>query len=426
MGTHRVVIVGGGFGGLYAAQSLARAQAEVVVVDRRNFHLFQPLLYQVATGGLGPGDIASPVRHALRRQRNARVLLGDVADIDVRDRRVILRDGTVPYDTLILAAGVRNHYYGNDRWAAVAPGLKTIEDAMIIRRRVLSAFEHAECEPDPERRQAWLTFVVVGAGSTGVELSGALAELAHHTLRKEFRTFDPRTARVLLLEGGDRVLPGFPPELSLRATRSLQRLGVEPRTETFVRDLDEEGIEVEVRGRRERLVARTVVWAAGVTGSPLGRVLADRTGCALDDLGRVRVGTDFSVTGHPEIFVIGDLAHLEHRGRPLPCIAPPAIQAGRYVARLIRARLAGGAVGPFRYLDKGSLATIGRAAAVAEFRGLKFWGLPAWLVWLVIHLLYLIEFENRLLVLIQWANNYVTRSRGSRLITGTCDESTST
>ncbi len=425
MGTHRVVIVGGGFGGLYAAQSLARAPVEVVVIDRRNFHLFQPLLYQVATGGLGPGDIASPVRHALRRQRNANVLLGDATDVDVRGRRLILRDGAVSYDTLIVAAGVRNHYYGHDPWAAVAPGLKTIEDAVTIRRRVLSAFEHAEREPDGDRRRAWLTFVVVGAGSTGVELSGALAELAHHTVRKEFRSFDPRTTRILLLEGGDRVLPGFPAKLSLKAIHSLQRLGVEPRTETYVRNVDAEGVEVETRGRRERVATRTVVWAAGVTGSPLGRVLAERTGCPLDDLGRVRVEPDFSVAGHPEIFVIGDLAHIEHRGRPLPGIAPPAIQAGRYVARLIRARLDGGAVGPFQYFDKGSLATIGRAAAVAEFRGLMFWGFPAWLVWLVVHLLYLIEFENRLLVLIQWANTYVTRSRGSRLITGAEDESPS-
>jgi NADH dehydrogenase len=415
---HRVAIVGGGFGGLYAAQTLSRAAVEITLVDRRNFHLFQPLLYQVATGGLSPGDIASPLRWALRRRRNVRVLLGDVIDVDAAGRRLVLRDRTVAYDSLIVAAGVANDYHGHDDWADLAPGLKSIEEAIDVRRRVLFAFETAEREPEAAARDAWLTFVIVGAGPTGVELAGALAELAHFTLRGEFRAIDPRRSRIILVDTADRVLPSFPPSLSARALRSLERLGVETRLRCYVTTIDREGVDLDLDGREERVPARTVLWGAGIRGEPLGGALAAATGCRLDAIGRVIVNPDLTVPGHPEIFVIGDLAHVEHRGEPLPCVAPAAIQEGRYAARTIRARLEGRTLPPFEYFDKGALATIGRSAAVAAFRSLRFWGFPAWLVWLVIHIVYLIEFENRLLVMIQWANTYVTRHRGSRLITG--------
>lgn len=413
---HRVVIVGGGFGGLYAARSLARADVEITLIDRRNFHLFQPLLYQVAAGALNPGDIAAPIRRTLRRQRNARVMLEEVIDIDTVRRRVVLTGCAVEYDSLVIAAGVRNDYFGKDHWAGIAPGLKTLEDAGEIRRRVLSAFERAELEPDAGRRQAWLTFLVIGAGPTGVEMAGTLAELARHTLPGEFRNIDPRAARVILVEAEARVLPSFPTRLSEAARRSLVRLGVEVRSSSLVVELEGDNVEIASQGRRERIAARTTVWAAGIRGESLAEVLARRTGCQLDKWERVVVGSDLTVPGHTDIFVIGDLAHVEYGGAPLPAIAQPAIQGGRYVARVIRARLAGRSTRPFRYFDKGSMATIGRAAAVAQFRGHGFSGFFAWLGWLFIHLIYLIEFENRLLVLIQWVNHYVTRHRGARLI----------
>jgi NADH dehydrogenase len=413
---HQVVIVGGGFGGLYAARKLARAPVDVTLVDRRNFHLFQPLLYQVATGVLSPGDIASPLRYALKRQRNARVLMAEAVGVEPAARRLVLRDGALGYDTLVISAGVANHYFGHDAWEPVAPGLKTIEDAVEIRRRTLLAFEAAEREPDPARRAAWLTFVVVGGGPTGVELAGALAELTHYTLRGEFRSIDPRQSRVVIVEGGTALLPSFPPSLSGRAQRSLARLGVETRTGTFAVAVDAQGVELDDGGRRERLPARTVLWAAGIRGEPLAGALRAATGCELDTTGRVVVAGDLSIPAHPEILVIGDIAHVPFRGGPLPCIAPPAIQQGKYVARLIRQRLRGKPSAPFAYFDKGSIATIGRSAAVVEFRGFRFWGFPAWLLWLVIHLVYLIEFENRLLVFLQWANSFLTHKRGSRLI----------
>ncbi|MBI4520946.1 MAG: NAD(P)/FAD-dependent oxidoreductase [Gemmatimonadetes bacterium] len=414
---HRVVIVGGGFGGLYAARSLARAAVEVVLVDRRNFHLFQPLLYQVATGALNAGDISGTIRKALKRQGNARVWLGEVVDVDPVARRVLLRDGTLEYDSLIVAAGLRTNYFGHDDWAPLAPGLKTVEDAGEIRRRVLLAFERAEREEEAAGRVPWLTFVIVGAGPTGVELAGTLAELARHTLRGEFRAFDPRQSRVILVEAQPQVLPSFPPRLSVATLRSLRRLGVEVRTGCSVVTLDALGVEIDCGRRRERIAARTVVWAAGVRGESLAQVLARGTGCRLDGWERVLVGPDLTVPGYPDIFVIGDLAHVEHRGAPLAAIAQPAIQEGRYAARLIQARLEGRTLKPFRYFDKGSMATIGRADAVVQFRGRGFSGFFAWLAWLVIHLIYLIEFENRLLVMIQWANHYIMRRRGARLIT---------
>ncbi|MGE0353917.1 MAG: NAD(P)/FAD-dependent oxidoreductase [Gemmatimonadales bacterium] len=413
---HHVVIVGGGVGGLYAARALARAPVEITLVDRCNIHLFQPLLYQVATGGLSIGDIAAPLRALLKRQRNAQVILGEALEVDARSRRVVLRDGAVSYDSLILAAGVGNHYFGNDEWAASAPGLKTAEDVVEIRNRVLGAFEAAEREADPAKQAECLTFAVVGAGPTGVELSGALAELAHSTLRGEFRRFDPRSTRIVLLDGESEVLPSFPAPLPRHARHRLERLGVEVRTGVWVTGVDEQGVVLGTGDRHERIPSRTVLWAAGVRGSPLGESLARATGCELDRMGRVVVNRDLTAGDCAEIMVIGDLAHVQYRGQPIPCVATAALQQGRYVAKLIRDRLAGRTSRPFRYFDKGSLATIGRSAAVANFRGFKFWGLPAWLLWVVVHLFYLVDFENRLLVLIQWGNNYITRHRGSRVI----------
>jgi NADH dehydrogenase len=446
---HRVVIIGGGFGGLYAAKALKRAPVEVTLVDRRNFHLFQPLLYQVATGALSPGEIASPLRAVLKRQRNARVLLAEVNDVDVERRRVLLRpgpapagpedsmrtassamratafarsvgsDGEVEYDTLIVATGARHHYFGHSDWERVAPGLKTIEDATEIRARILFAFEAAEREPDAEARRSWLTFVIIGAGPTGVELAGAIGEIANDTLKRDFRSIDSRDAHILLLEGADRVLPPYPADLSTKAAAALGRLGVTVRTGATVTEVDADGVTVHSGETNERLAARTVLWAAGVQASRLGRVLAERAGATLDRVGRVVVEPDLSIAGHCEILVIGDLASFSHQtGKPLPGVAPVAMQEGRYAARLVEQRLAGATLAPFHYVDRGSLATIGRAAAVADFGRVRFDGLLAWLAWLFIHLLYLIEFDNRLLVLVQWAWNYFTRNRGARLITG--------
>jgi NADH dehydrogenase len=417
--SHHVVIIGGGFGGLYAAKSLRRAPVRVTLIDRRNFHLFQPLLYQVATGGLSPGDITSPLRFVLKRHKNTHVVLGDVQSIDVESRRVILSDGVVRYDTLIVAAGSRHHYFGNDQWESFAPGLKTIEDATEIRRRVLLAFETAEREPDPERRSAWLTFVVVGGGPTGVELAGALGEIANDTLKDDFRFIRPSDATILLVEGVDRVLPPYPPQLSAVARTSLESLGVTVRTGTSVTHLDDESVTLSCDGTEDRIAAHTVLWAAGVQANDLGNDLASTTGATLDRGGRLVVNPDLSLPQHPEILVIGDMAHFAHQGdHPLPSVAPVAMAQGRYVATLIRQRLQGHPTKPFHYIDKGSMATIGRSKAVCDFGRLRFSGLFAWLTWLFVHLLFLVEFQNRLLVLVQWAWNYVTFNRGARLITG--------
>ncbi len=423
MQRHRVVILGGGFAGLHAAQWLRRAPVDVTLVDRRNFHLFQPLLYQVATGGLSPGDISSPIRRALRKQRNARVLLGEAVGLDAQRQRVVLRDGErLGYDTLVVATGARHHYFGNENWARRAPGLKTIEDATEIRRRILLAFEHAERERDAAARRALLNFVIVGAGPTGVELAGAICELARDTLRHDFRSVDPRDARVLLVEGADRVLPLYPADLSAKARRSLERLGAEIRLDTLVKDMDEGAVTLESKGERERVPARCVLWAAGVRASSLARVLEAEAGAALDRAGRVLVGTDCSLPRHPEIFAVGDIAHFSHDSDgSLPGVAPVAMQQGRYVARTIAGRLAGRGHAPFRYRDRGSLATIGRSAAVADFGRLRFTGFPAWLLWSGVHIFFLIEYENRVLVAIRWLWNYVTHNRGTRLITGSAD-----
>jgi NADH dehydrogenase len=406
-----VVILGGGFGGLAAARALRRACALVTVVDRRNHHLFQPLLYQVATAALNPSDVAHPIRAVLRRQRNARVLLANASAIDLVRRIVVLDGDELHYDYLIVATGATHAYFGHDEWEAAAPGLKTIEDALEIRRRVLLAYEAAERETDPERVREWLTFVVVGAGPTGVELAGALSEIARFALADDFRTIDPAHARVLLFEGGPRVLPTFSPKLSAKAQRQLERLGVQVRCAAQVTAIDDSGVSI----GSERIAARTVLWAAGVRASPLARSL----GVPLDRAGRVPVGEDLAVAGHQEVFVIGDLAAVTAAdGSPVPGVAPAAVQGGKHAAACIRADLAGRRRAAFRYRDRGNLATIGRAAAVVRLGRLEFGGWLAWMVWLGVHVFFLIGFRNRFFVMLAWAWSYVTFRRGARLITG--------
>jgi NADH dehydrogenase len=388
------------------------------LVDRRNHHLFQPLLYQVATGGLSPADIASPLRGVFGRRRNVRVVMAELEDIDPEERVVRLDGGETAYRFLVLATGATHHYFGNDSWRDLAPGLKSVEDAITIRNRIFDAFEKAERETDPKRREALMTFVIVGGGPTGVEMAGAVGELARQTLRRDFRKIDPRRSRILLAEGEDRLLVSFPEDLSAKAAASLKRLGVDVQTSTLVSAI-EPGKVVFTRDGKETLIpAETVIWAAGLKASWVGRVLSERTGARLDKSGRVLVEPDCSVAGYPDIFVIGDLAHFEQEGVPLPGVAPVAMQQGGYVARAIEARLDGKAIEPFRYVDKGRLAVIGRAAAVADFGRFRFSGYPAWLLWVFVHLTYLVGFQNRLLVLLQWAWNYFTRNRSARLITG--------
>jgi NADH dehydrogenase len=406
----RVVIVGGGFGGLYAARALKRAPVDVTLIDRRNYHLFQPLLYQVATAALNPADIAAPIRRVLRKQRNCRVLLAEAGGIDVARRYVRLTDGELPYDFCIVATGATHSYFGHEEYASLAPGLKSIEDALEMRRRVLLAYEAAERTTDPAVRRAWLTFVVVGAGPTGVELAGALAEIARHALKSDFRAIDPRQARIVLVEGLPRVLAAFPPELSAKAEEQLRTLGVEVRTGTMVKDVDEGGVSVD----GDRIEARTVLWAAGVAASPLAKSL----GAPLDRAGRVEVEPDLSIPGHPEVFVIGDLAILEQDGKPVTGLAAIAVQQGPHAARNIVHTVRGEPREPFRYRDKGILATIGRKAAVASFGRVKLAGLTAWLLWLFVHIFLLIGFRNRVLVMFGWAWTYFTYERGARLITG--------
>lgn len=415
---HHVVIVGGGFAGLYAARELGRRGIRVTLVDRRNFHLFQPLLYQVATGGLSPGDITAPLRSVLKRHPRTEVLLAEVTGFDAAGRRVLLRDGELGYDSLIVAAGASHHYFGHDEWARLAPGLKTVEDATAIRSRVLRAFEIAERASAAAERQARLAFVVVGGGPTGVELAGAIGELARQTLKHEFRRIDPGQARVLLVEAEPRLLPGYPDGLSRAARRSLERLGVEVRTGTRVTAIEGRRVTLDGGGRAEPIDAASVLWAAGVRASPLARPLAEASGAELDRSDRIRVAPDLSVPGHPEILVLGDMARVEGPdGTALPGVAPVAMQQGRYAACRIRDRLRGRSTAPFRYRDRGSLAVIGRAAAVAHLGRLRFSGYLAWLLWLFVHIMYLVEFENRLLVFVQWAYSYFTRKRGARLIT---------
>jgi len=410
-GTPHVVIVGGGFAGLYAARALRKAPVQVTVLDRRNHHLFQPLLYQVATAALSPGDIAYPIRAVLARQANTRVWLAEVVAVDLARRSVVLADGELAYDFLILAAGVCHGYFGHDEWAAVAPGLKSLEDAFEIRRRIISAFELAEREADPERQREKMTFAIVGGGPTGVELAGAIAEIAGRVLRRDFRAIDTRAARVLLIEAGSRILPAFPETLSARAEESLAGLGVEVWKRSPVTTIEPGRL---VAGGKDVTVA-TILWAAGVVASPLAATL----GVELDRAGRIPVQPDLTVSGHPDVLVAGDLAAFLHQtGKPLPGVAPVAIQQGRHAARNIARAVRGHPPLPFRYADRGNLATIGRAAAVADVGGWRFSGYLAWLVWLFVHIFWLIGFRNRFVVLFEWAWAYLTYQRAVRLITG--------
>ncbi|MDE2497164.1 MAG: NAD(P)/FAD-dependent oxidoreductase [Xanthomonadaceae bacterium] len=405
-----VVILGGGFGGLKAARALARAPVRVTLVDRANHHVFQPLLYQVAAASLSGPDIAAPLRHIVRRQRNITVWMEDVTGIDVAARRVQAGAQTIAYDYLIVATGSTHAYFGHDAWAEFAPGLKTMNDALAIRRRILSAFEAAEREPDAAKRAGWLAFVIVGAGPTGVELAGTLAEIAHHTLPREFRIAQPRKARIHLVEAGPRVLSAMPETLSATARRKLERMGVEVHTGTAATAIDAAG----VRMGDEHVPARTVLWAAGVAASPLGA----QFGAERDRAGRVKVAADLSLPGHPEVFVIGDLAWVEQCGQRVPGMAPAAKQMGTHAARAIRDRIAGATVRPFRYRDFGSLASISRSSAVVDLRGLEFSGFAGWLFWLFAHILFLIGFRNRLAVMWNWAWSYMTWQRNARIIVG--------
>jgi NADH dehydrogenase len=418
-----VVIVGGGFGGLYAARALRGAPADVTLVDRRNFHLFTPLLYQVATGALAPSEIAQPLRALLRRGK-VRVLLGEAVGIDPDAKQVRLSDGAiVAYDTLVVATGTTHAYFGHPEWEAAAPGLKSIEDALEIRRRILIAFEAAEREPDPERRRALMTFVIVGGGPTGVELAGAIGEISHDALRGDFRAIHPPDARIVLVEAMDRILPTYPAALSRAAARELAELGATVRPGTRVVAIDEDGVKLQVAedvNAQEHIAAATVLWAAGVRVPDFGRAVVEAFGAPTDRAGRIQVEPDLTVPGHPEAFVIGDLAMVRQSGdRIVPGVAQGAIQGGRYVARVIRARLADEPPpGAFGYKDLGELATVGRLRAVADFRRFRFSGRIAWLLWLAIHLFWLIGFQNRILVFVRWAWSFLTRGRGNRLITG--------
>ena len=425
----RVVIVGGGFGGLHAARALKRAPVDVTLIDRRNFHLFQPLLYQVATGGLSPANIAAPIRRILYRQKNASVVLGNVVDIDAKDKTVLVQycepgeqamlEQSISFDWLIVAAGARHSYFGNDHWESLAPGLKTVEDATEIRGRVFNAFEAAEHELDSERRKDLMRFVIVGGGPTGVELAGAIAELANNTLRHDFRNINPPDARITIVDGQDRVLSGFPDGLSQKAAKSLQQLGVEIITNTMVTGIDQESVQLTAGEQQSTIRTRTVLWAAGVAGAPLGKKLSEATGIETDRAGRVPVEPDLSIAGYPNIFVIGDLAVFTHQdGKPLPGVAQVAIQQGKFAGRRI-GKLAQGKSSreQFHYKDLGNLATIGRRAAVADLGRFKFSGLFAWLIWVFVHIMQLAQFQNRVLVFLQWTWNYFTFNRSARLIT---------
>lgn len=418
---HRVVILGGGFGGLSAAQRLGSTSVDVSLIDRRNFHLFQPLMYQVATGSLSPGEIAAPLRSVLNRHRNIRVLLGEASELKPQEQVVILKDGArIEYDSLVVATGADTSYFGHEAWRRWAPSPKSLEEATTIRHKVFYAFEAAERSSDADAIRTWLTFVIVGAGATGLELAGALAEIARQTLRHDFRSIRPQEARIILMDVATRVLPGYPEDLSAHAARLIGRLGVEIMTQAAVRDIDATSVTYERNGATQRIATKTVLWAGGITASAFGRNVATTTRAETDKAGRIKANADLTIAGFPNIYVLGDLA-LTFRpdGRPLPGVAQVAIQQGAYAAKAIRARSAGATEVPaFRYFDKGDMAVIGRAAAVANIFGIHVWGLPAWLIWLFIHLMYLVEFQSRILVFIQWGFLYLTDSRGARLITG--------
>jgi NADH:ubiquinone reductase (H+-translocating) len=426
--TERVVVVGAGFGGLETVKGLRGADVQVTLIDRNNYHLFQPLNYQVATGALSPDEIAEPLRTIFRRAANVEVVFGEVTALDL-DRRIVsvvpgaggLATLTVPYDTLVVAGGSSYSYFGHEEWRSLALEVKSLESTLRVRSRILKAFEAAEVEPDPVARQRWLTFVVVGGGPTGVEMAGQIAELARDTLPGDFRAFDPRGGRVLLVEMSDRVLPSFPPSLSHRAARSLEELGATPLTGHAVVDVDAGGVTIrDPGGSVERVPTHTIVWAAGVTASPLARALADASLLDVDRAGRVAVEPDLTLPGRPEVLAIGDMVRVRNdrtgHVETLPGVAPVAMQQGRHAARLIRDRIATRTTPPFRYRDKGNLATIGRARAVADLHRLRIGGFAAWAIWLVVHLVYLIGFENRAVVLVRWSYNFVTRGRGARVI----------
>ena len=417
----RVVIVGGGFGGLRAAKALRKAQLSITLVDRRNHHLFQPLLYQVATGDLSPANIASPLRFLLRKQKNCTTLLAEVVDFDVANKRVILADGELPYDYLIVAAGATHSYFGNDQWERYAPGLKTIEGATEIRSRILRAFEAAEREPSPEARKAWLTFVIVGAGPTGTELAGALSEIANHSIRHDFRNIDPSEAHIMLVEGGTHALGVYPETLAAKAASALRDLHVDLRTSTMVTKIDDGYVVLQSNGKEEVVETKTVIWAAGVAASPLAKKLALATDTPTSRAGHIQVNPDLTLNGHTEIMAIGDNAACQgENGKPLPGLAPVAMQQGDYAAARIMAISAGKPfVKPFKYSDRGSMAVIGRFRAVALVGKRQLSGLPAWFVWLAIHLMEITQFSNRILVLIQWGSSFLFRSRSARLITHT-------
>ena len=422
---HRVLIIGGGFGGLYAAQALKHAPVEVTLVDRRNFHLFQPLLYQVATGSLSPGEIAAPLRGILSRQSNTRVLLGEATDIDPNAKQITLKDGAVlAYDSLIVATGSQSTYFGNDQWRDWAPALKSIEQATTIRHKVLVAFEEAERTTNLDERQAWLTFVIVGAGATGVELAGALGEISVHTLKHDFRSIHPPDARILVLDTAPRVLNGYPEDLSQKAEQQLVKLGARVRTGVKVTCIDENGVTIETSSGEQHIPSHTVIWAAGVAVSDFAKTVASRTGAETDRSGRIKVQPNLTIPNYPDIFVVGDPAFMpQPDGKPTPGVAQGAMQSGSYAAKLIARRVKNQPEGkPFKYFNKGDLAVIGRAAAVANVFGVHLSGFPAWLVWLFIHLLYIVEFQSRILVLIEWGFLYLTFNRGARLITGKAAE----
>jgi NADH:ubiquinone reductase (H+-translocating) len=422
MAAHKVLILGGGFAGLSAVQHLRDPRIDVTLVDRRNFHLFQPLMYQVATGSLCPGEIAAPLRSVLSKQRNVRVWLGEAVDLDPDRSTVTLKDkAIVPYDSLIVATGADTSYFGKDSWREFAPSPKSVEEAIAIRHKIFYAFEAAERATDPQEISKWLTFVIVGAGATGLELAGALAEIARQTLRHDFRSIRPQEARIILMEAAPRVLPGYPQDLSASAQRLIERLGVEVQTSTLVSNIDDDSVTFVRDGQTHRLETMTVLWGGGITATEFGRTVAARTHAQTDKAGRIKVTPDLSITGYPNIFVVGDLAlALDRSGKPIPGVAQLAIQQGAYAARAIRCRLADPqkTLTPFVYHDIGEMAVIGRAAAVANVLGIHISGWPAWLVWLFVHLMNLVEFQSRILVFIQWAFEYLTFSRGSRLITG--------
>jgi NADH dehydrogenase len=425
---HRVLILGGGFAGLVATQTLKRADVDITLLDKRNFHLFQPLLYQVATGSLSPAEIAAPIRAVFSHQKNVEVLLGEAVDIDPEAKRIILADGGIfPYDTLIIATGSQTSYYGNNQWRENAPSLKTVEEATAMRHKLLYAFERAERAETIEEERAWLNFVIVGAGATGLELAGALAEIAHHTLKHDFRRIRPQEARIILMEGGPRVLAPYPEDLSAKAEKLVKNLGVEVMLGAFVTSIDANGVSYKHGETSGTVPARTVFWAGGVTATPFARKVAERLNTEADRSGRFKVNPDLTLHNHPEIFVLGDLALAnDEKGNPLPGVAQVAIQGGRYAGKLIKARLAGRKLSPFKYFNKGDMAVIGRAAAVANVFGVHVSGFIAWCIWLFIHLIYIVEFQSRIIVLIQWGFLYLTFSRSARLITGepSCDPTT--